>query len=690
MKRLLILTLAVAMVATFGASVALAAPGDLSPTPAFSDIAGHPAEADLTALGALQVFTGAYGLGGAVAPNDPITRAQFCKVVIVAKNLTAVAQGLMGLKPMFTDANDIPTWAWGYVNAAVQAGIIGGYPDGTFKANNPVKYSEAIKMLVCMITGHKSQVDPALPWPNNYVFYGVSRGFTDDVAIIDPGASCTRGDMARMLFATMKVDPLNPDGSPDTDGAILEDTGTSRRLYSGTFLGRTGGQLFIDSIPGPLALGDPVYLLGASSYGECTGVEVVCVANTAGNVVFIHRAAGNTISGIFKQLGSDPAGSYMELASTQKVYYTPSIPVLLNQDTGTPNTQTCLKNGDTVLINLDGGGSGVAVTATRYDLICTILLVPHIPAPPPFTITLNPHPEDYLAGVTLSAGATPTKITFPGLSPFFYSNGGAIASLAGVTLDVGSTCTVKINGAPASRDLLAKDDVIKAATYGAAGYFNPASIVEISATRNLADGIVTTNRSVFDASGTRYYTTMNIGGTISEFERNNDHYLPAEPTVGLRYKFGREENGMLFFNSGVTDEHPIVYVKSASTSTGPHYYITCDVKGVEQTWECTADRSAWTQTFRCLTIDGGTGMVTAGVDYTPDWVTNYNVVASTTSSVTLQNLGGTWFAQDPPLVVYRKSGTTYTYIGCAGLTVGWQVHCYLDAGTPRVVVYEAP
>jgi hypothetical protein len=147
---------------------------------------------------------------------------------------------------------------------------------------------------------------------------------------------------------------------------------------------------------------------------------------------------------------------------------------------------------------------------------------------------------------------------------------------------------------------------------------------------------------------------------------------------------------MLFFNSGVTDEHPIVYVKSASTSTGPHYYITCDVKGVEQTWECTADRSAWTQTFRCLTIDGGTGMVTAGVDYTPDWVTNYNVVASTTSSVTLQNLGGTWFAQDPPLVVYRKSGTTYTYIGCAGLTVGWQVHCYLDAGTPRVVVYEAP
>jgi len=52
--------------------------------PAFSDIAGHKAEAALTLMAALGIFTGENGLGNAVKPDDPITRAQFCKVLVVA------------------------------------------------------------------------------------------------------------------------------------------------------------------------------------------------------------------------------------------------------------------------------------------------------------------------------------------------------------------------------------------------------------------------------------------------------------------------------------------------------------------------------------------------------------------------------------------------------------------------------
>lgn len=123
------------------------------------------------------------------------------------------------------------------------------------------------------------------------------------------------------------------------------------------------------------------------------------------------------------------------------------------------------------------------------------------------------------------------------------------------------------------------------------------------------------------------------------------------PTVGMNYTFTRNESNVLYSPVIVPNTFPIGYVKSVS-------------------------------------IDSGTGKVTLADNFTPGGG-SFTVAAHTSSSATLQD-PTTSFGADPPLVVYRKSGDIYTYIGCAGLTDGWSVRAYLDTGSVAVILYVAP
>jgi len=675
MKKLLILLLAVAMLGAYS-GLAIAAPGDLSPNPAFSDIAGHAAEADLTALGALGIFTGAYGLGGAVKPDDPINREQYCKVAIIGTDRAALAESLKNMTPTFTDAATISRWAWGYVNAASAAGIITGYAEGggfAFRPKNNVTYAEAVIMLIRSVSGHKTKVDMTA-WPNSVIFYGVSNGFMGAVAPADPNGACTRGDMARMLFATMQVHPLDAAGIPVLGGAFLAE---GHRIWNLKLVGRTGGDLSLFGVMGFIPLGDPVYMLGATDYAQCVANDVQCVATASEphKVVYIRRKTGSNLTGIFVSLGSDAGGTYLSLKTGPKVYYTAPVPVHLNQDTVTLNNQNHLVAGDALTINLDAGSKAVLVTAKRYDLIITIAIVPH--------------PEDYLDVVTPSTSVLNTRLRFSAASPFGYCPLGVPHALKSEILEVSTGAVVTINGVVSNRDALAKNDVVKIASFGAKGYWDATSIIEVAATRQPVTGTIVSNTSVADSGGFHYYVKMNVGGVEQTFERDDDHYLPGLPTVGLLYTFARNEFNMLFSPVVVPDTFPIVYVKSVSIVSGTpdRYYITCDNRGTEVVWETTFNPTGMQEHFVRLTIDSGTGKVPHADDFTPHVL--FGVAAHTSSSVTLQN-GGTFFGADPPLVVYRKDGAVYTYIGCAGLTDNWPVWAYLDGGSVVVVLYEAP
>jgi len=676
MKKLLILLLAVAMLGAYS-GLAIAAPGDLSPNPAFSDIAGHAAEADLTALGALGIFTGAYGLGGAVKPDDPINREQYCKVAIIGTDRAALAESLKNMTPTFTDAATISRWAWGYVNAASAAGIITGYAEGggfAFRPKNNVTYAEAVIMLIRSVSGHKTKVDMTA-WPNSVIFYGVTNGFMGAVAPADPNGACTRGDMARMLFATMQVHPLDAAGIPVLGGAFLAE---GHRIWNLKLVGRTGGDLSLFGVMGFIPLGDPVYMLGATDYAQCVANDVQCVATASEphKVVYIRRKTGSNLTGIFVGLGSDAGGTYLNLKSGPKVYYTAPLRVHLNQDTVGPNDQTDLVPGDALTINLDAGSKAVLVTAKRYDLIITLAHVPH--------------PEDYLNLVKASTLVLNTRLLFSGTTPFGFFLANVPTTLQAASLDVSTGALVTINGVVSNRDSLAKNDVVKIASFGAKGYWDATSIIEVAATRNPVTGTVTENSTVTDAAGNHYYTKLNVGGAVQSFERDDDHYLTWVPTVGQSYTFTRNESNMLFSPVIVPDTFPIVYVKSTSIVSGApdRYYITADNRGTEQTYESTFDPTGMAQHFVRLTIDSGTGKVTHAADFTPGG--SFTVLAYTSSSATIQALPNTYFGSDPPLVVYRKDGLVYTYIGCAGLSNGWSVHAYLDTGSVAVILYEAP
>jgi len=105
-------------------------------------------------------------------------------MIIRATGQEDVVNDYVYAEPSFTD---VPKdhWAFAYVEAGKDLGIINGYPDGTFKPDKPVKFEELCKMLVAA----KGESPAAGKWPLNYVRKALDLGFfngiEDEVGIGD-------------------------------------------------------------------------------------------------------------------------------------------------------------------------------------------------------------------------------------------------------------------------------------------------------------------------------------------------------------------------------------------------------------------------------------------------------------------------------------------------------------------------
>jgi len=105
-----------------------------------TDIAQHWAEERIRIAVELGFVTG-YS-DGTFRPNASVTRLQFATLLARALLLKESSQ------PRFTDSEQIPEWASGAVNAAVGAGLIKGYADGTFRGEQPINRAEMAVMIV--------------------------------------------------------------------------------------------------------------------------------------------------------------------------------------------------------------------------------------------------------------------------------------------------------------------------------------------------------------------------------------------------------------------------------------------------------------------------------------------------------------------------------------------------------------
>jgi len=687
MKKLLYTVLVAAMVLGFGTG-AFGAAGAISPVP-WTDIAGHSAQAELTAMAALGIFTGDTGLGGTVNPNGSITRAQFCKVVVLATGKGSTAAGLAGLKPTFTDA--VPAWAWGFVNTAFFMGVIAGYPDGSFKAENPVTYAEAITMLVKAIPQHKLQV-PAGIWPYNFIFYAVDEGFTGAVDVGAATANCTRGDMAKLLLTTMQIFPVAADGHHDVGDPILDDHG---RLYDDGFLvdvNLTAGHAYYDGHE--LNLADGVYIVGGTSYNDLLMQPVRAILNTAGNVVFLQKISGTQVTGVFAALDVDTLGdTYLLLADDTKVYYDGATYTQINKSDVDVHAgsyyQDDLWVGDELLINVDEDGLAVQIFANRWDL------VNYVASPPIPNYDMLADAHDKTSSAKAAIDFLPGSLSLH--SQFYYLDFDSqhYGSLAHKTALIPDSAKVTINGALATANDLAKFDVIRGATYGAWGFDpvdNHNAIIAISAERNAFQAAVTGMSTTYP--GEKHYVTFDVGGTAKTYQIDEKYLTDHDFVVGTLYKVVLANN-MLFWQVDLGSSNPTVLVKAIRVvddgGVNDHYFIDVDKRGTAVTYECGEQPSSdWTGDFFTLDIDNTTGLV-----HVYDcirltlWGDGLAVVALGVGNATLADDCGPppcySFFDEAKTAVYSWTDTGFVFIGFAGLAVDDAVDVLWD-GTAYVFV----
>jgi hypothetical protein len=601
------------------AGTAFAATGEIAPK-AFSDIAGDEAEAELTLLAALGVYSGELGLGGPVKPGDPITRAQFCKVVVVSAGRGTTAQGLMGLKPSFKD--DVPTWAWGYVNVAVYMGIIKGYEDGTFRSNNPVTYAEAITMLIRSVSGHVAQVGAGV-WPYSYLFYGVDNGFAGSVDVGFANLPATRGDMARMLYATMQIDKVNKDGVSQDDTSVL-----AGRIVQGIVTDYAPGTV---TIGGVHDLGAKVYLVGASDYEGLRNLSVTAVEDADGRIFFIAVGeTANVVRGIFKGLidaDADGLTDAIELADGTRVAVNEGTGVSVTLNKGTGYNAGNLSAGDELIITLAGGGQAANVIALTFDM-----------------------GEDYVNHFDKSI-ASPATDTYIALA-----NGNVFSIPAG--------CQVQINGAAATRDDLRVDDVVTIATQN----LDSNTPIVIRAIRQAVEGTVKTTTTTYP--GPIYRVTIDKKGGGTQAFVLDLSYI-SMPSGGASVKFGLNAAGELFVPIGYATLTPYVVITGYTVDGDGHQTVTVDVRGQSATYRCDGyDFSSEIGQYYLIGIDTANGSVNSASALGVGG--DYEILAIDVSggTMTVQGGGTIYFVANSDAVVYKIVGGSKVYIGFAGLKVG--------------------
>lgn len=148
-------------------------------------------------------------------PDEPVNRSQFMAMAMSALGSEPLAETLT---TGFADDDAIPTWCKGYVSAAVQQGIVRGYPseDGRpmFSPDGMVTRAEAAVLLDRMISTTDVAVTTFYPdtaaapaWAFQAAVNLESAGViaANASGALELNTTLTRGECAEMLAGAMEV-----------------------------------------------------------------------------------------------------------------------------------------------------------------------------------------------------------------------------------------------------------------------------------------------------------------------------------------------------------------------------------------------------------------------------------------------------------------------------------------------------
>lgn len=165
---------------------------------AFGDVDGATETGRaIEVLSALGILSG--GGDGNFYPYSPLTRAQFAKIAVC---MLGMADEAVDRTDAFTDVSS-SDWYSGYVSVVAKEGIIEGYPDGSFGANEQISYAQALTVLVRLL-GYTSD-DVGYKWPGGYIDKAEVLGITEGLQF-DPYDIVTRGTASLLIYRTLFTD----------------------------------------------------------------------------------------------------------------------------------------------------------------------------------------------------------------------------------------------------------------------------------------------------------------------------------------------------------------------------------------------------------------------------------------------------------------------------------------------------
>lgn len=166
---------------------------------AFNDVTDPSTLVAVSALSSLDIING-FPDGG-YHPNDLLTRAQFCKLAVLASGSAEVTASSYTYKTLFSDVTS-KHWAAGYVNLAYTLSYINGYGDGTFGPESNVTYAQAVTILLRILGYTTSEIGSF--WPDDYLNYAKYLGLDCNLGL-SPNHSITRGEAAILLLQMMQT-----------------------------------------------------------------------------------------------------------------------------------------------------------------------------------------------------------------------------------------------------------------------------------------------------------------------------------------------------------------------------------------------------------------------------------------------------------------------------------------------------
>ncbi len=160
--------------------------------------ATEPQEGGVSLLSQLEIMQG--DPDGNLRLNDPVTRAEFTKMAVASSAFRNSVAKSLSISP-FPDVT-YRHWAAPYVRVGVTNGLVGGYPDATFRPDEGVLFEEGVTIML-RVLGY-TDADFGVSWPYGQLGLAQNLDMTEDVDC-SAGEVMNRRQVAQLIYNTLKV-----------------------------------------------------------------------------------------------------------------------------------------------------------------------------------------------------------------------------------------------------------------------------------------------------------------------------------------------------------------------------------------------------------------------------------------------------------------------------------------------------